>query len=185
MRSAVDHVVVVGPIYSREEQAALTRTLPDDVARSWVVIDAAVSVTLARAQADPERGLSRDPESHRAAHRRLRKLLPTIPADRVFALLAVATDFATLGLMLFAAEAATTAVQAVRRSRCQRTTEAATLRVDYLNQCDPELSTPGLNMSMPTLTDRERQMAQLASTGTSSGEIATVSPCPAAPSTIT
>src|SRR4051794_10072130 len=47
MRSAVDYVVAVGPIYSTDEQAALTRTLPDDAAAVWVVIDAPVSVTLA------------------------------------------------------------------------------------------------------------------------------------------
>ena len=84
MRSAVDYVVVVGPIYSLDEQAALARTLPDDATTVWVVVDASVAVTLARTQADPERGLSRDPEFHRAAHRRFRELLPLIPADTVF-----------------------------------------------------------------------------------------------------
>jgi hypothetical protein len=58
--------------------------LPDGVARLWVVIDAAVSVTFARAQADPGRVVSRDPEFHHTAHRRFRKLLSSIPADRVF-----------------------------------------------------------------------------------------------------
>jgi hypothetical protein len=76
--------VVVGPIYTAEEQAALTHTLPDDAAVLWVVVDATVSVTLARAQADPGRGLSRDPEFHQDAHRRFRELLPAIPADRAF-----------------------------------------------------------------------------------------------------
>jgi adenylylsulfate kinase-like enzyme len=84
MRSNVEYVVVVGPIYSAEEQAALTRALPDDAAVLWVVIDAPVAVTFARAQADPERGLSRDPEFHHAAHRRFRELLPAMPADRTF-----------------------------------------------------------------------------------------------------
>src|SRR3954454_2892018 len=84
MRSASDYVVDGGPIYSHEEQAALTRMLSDDAAGVWVVIEAALSVTLARAQAVPGRGLSRDPEFHRAAHRRFRELLPTIPADKVF-----------------------------------------------------------------------------------------------------
>jgi hypothetical protein len=82
MRSNVDYVVAVGPFWTTQERAALTRTLPDDVATLWVVIDAAVSVTLPRAQADPGRGLSRDPAFHHFAHRRFRKLLPTIPADR-------------------------------------------------------------------------------------------------------
>jgi hypothetical protein len=84
MRSAVDYVVVVGPIYSAEEQAAFTIALPDGAATLWVVIDAPVSVTLARARADPGRGLSRDPDFHYAAHRRFRELLPAIPADRTF-----------------------------------------------------------------------------------------------------
>jgi hypothetical protein len=84
MRSDVEYVVAVGPIYSAEEQAALTCTLPDGAAVLWVVIDAAVSVTLARAQADPRRGLSREPEFHHAAHRRFRELLPAIPVDHVF-----------------------------------------------------------------------------------------------------
>lgn len=84
MRADVDYVVAVGPIYAAEEQAALTRTLPDGPAVLWVIVDAEVSVTLARARADPGRGLSRDPEFHHAAHRRFRDLLPTIPADRYF-----------------------------------------------------------------------------------------------------
>jgi hypothetical protein len=84
MRSDVDFVIAVGPIYSAEEQAALTRALPDAAAVLWVVIHAPVSVTLARARADPGRGLSRDPDFHHAAHRRFRELLPLIPADRAF-----------------------------------------------------------------------------------------------------
>jgi len=92
MRSAVDCVVAVGPIYSAEEQAAMTRTLPADAPVLWVVIDAAVSVTLARAQADPGRGRSRDPDFHHAAHRRFRRLLPLIPADRTFDSAKLAAD---------------------------------------------------------------------------------------------
>jgi hypothetical protein len=84
MRSAVDYVVVVGPIYSHDEQAALVRTLPDDAAMVWVVVDAAVAVTLARVQADPERGVSRDSTFHRNAHRRFREPQPLISADKVF-----------------------------------------------------------------------------------------------------
>lgn len=84
MRSNVDYVVAIGPFFSAEERAALTRTLPDDPWVLWVVIDAAMSVTLARAQVDPERGLSRDPQFHHRVHRRFRELLPTIPADMAF-----------------------------------------------------------------------------------------------------
>ena len=68
--------MVVGAIYTAEEQAALTGTLPDGAALLWRVIDAPVSVTFSRAQSDPGRGSSRDPEFHHAAHRRFRELLP-------------------------------------------------------------------------------------------------------------
>ncbi len=62
----------------------LTGRLPDGAAVLWIVIDAPVSVTFPRAQSDPGRGVSRDPEFHHAAHRRFRELLPVIPADRMF-----------------------------------------------------------------------------------------------------
>jgi hypothetical protein len=84
LRSSVDYVVAIGPFWTTEEQAALMGSLPDDVETLWVVIDAPVSVTLPRAQADPGRGLSRDPAFHHRAHSRFRKLLPMIPADRTF-----------------------------------------------------------------------------------------------------
>jgi shikimate kinase len=84
MRSAVDVVIAVGPIYVDEEQTASTRTLPDPATVRWVVIDAPVSVTLARAQANPNRGPSRDPELHHAAHRRFRERLPSVPAEMTF-----------------------------------------------------------------------------------------------------
>lgn len=84
MRSAVDVVIAIGPFYTADERAALTRTLPEGAAALWVVIDAPVSVTFARAQADPTRGLSRDPGFHHRAHQRFREHLPMIPADRVF-----------------------------------------------------------------------------------------------------
>ena len=76
--------MAVGPFLTAEERAALLRTVPDDVDTLWVVIDAPVSVTLPRAQADPGRGLSRDPTFHRRAHDRFRELRPTIPADMTF-----------------------------------------------------------------------------------------------------
>jgi adenylylsulfate kinase-like enzyme len=84
MQTAVDVVIAVGPIYARREQAALLEPLPEASAVHWVVIDASVDVTLARAQADPGRGLSRQPEFHRAAHQRFRQLLPKIPAAQTF-----------------------------------------------------------------------------------------------------
>ncbi|MDG4796499.1 AAA family ATPase [Micromonospora sp. WMMD1082] len=84
MRSHVDYVVAVGPFWTVEERAALTRALPDGVAPRWIVIDAPVTVTLPRARADPGRGLSRDPAFHQRAHDRFRRLLPTIPAEVTF-----------------------------------------------------------------------------------------------------
>jgi thymidylate kinase len=84
MRTAVDVVIAVGPIYTRREQAALLQPLPEASAAHWVVIDAPVDVTLARAQAEPGRGRSREPEFHRAAHQRFRRLLPGIPAAQTF-----------------------------------------------------------------------------------------------------
>jgi hypothetical protein len=84
LRTTVDYVVAVGPFWTAEERAALMGTVPSDVDALWVVIDAPVSVTLPRAQADPTRELSRDPAFHHGAHRRFRRLQPTIPADLTF-----------------------------------------------------------------------------------------------------
>jgi DNA-binding CsgD family transcriptional regulator len=95
----------------------------------------------------------------------------TAAAD-VPALLAVAAEFAALGLMLFAAEAATAAARAGRRSRSALTAEAMTRRTDYLSACDPAVRTPGLDLPVLTLTERERQIASLAAAGRSSGDIA-------------
>lgn len=84
MRSAVEYVVAVGPIYTPDEQEALTRALPGAASPLWVVIDAPVSVTLQRAENDPTRGLSRDVGFHHAAHRRFRELAGGIPASATF-----------------------------------------------------------------------------------------------------
>lgn len=84
MRSKVDYVVVVGPFFTIEEQEALTTGLPAGAEPLWVVIEAPVSVTLRRAQADPTRGISRDPEVHHRLHHRFKKFRPNIPAHHVF-----------------------------------------------------------------------------------------------------
>src|SRR6059036_1374502 len=55
MQTAVDVVIAVGPIYTACEQAALLESLPEPSAVHWVVIDAPVAVTLARAQTEPGR----------------------------------------------------------------------------------------------------------------------------------
>jgi hypothetical protein len=83
-QTAVDVVIAVGPIYTPYERAALLEPLPEASAVHWVVIYAPVNVTLARAQAEPGRGRSRQPEFHRAAHPRFRQLLPKIPAAQTF-----------------------------------------------------------------------------------------------------
>jgi adenylylsulfate kinase-like enzyme len=84
MRTGVDFVVVVGPIFSYAEQATLNRKIPDGAAVLRVIVDADVAVTFARAQNDPTRGLSRQHDFHHRAHERFRKLLPSIPADQTF-----------------------------------------------------------------------------------------------------
>src|SRR5919202_1969111 len=84
MQSGVDVGITLGPIYAPCEQAALLEPLPEGSAVHWVVVDAPVAVTLARAQAEPARGRSREPKFHRAAHRRFRQLLPKIPAAQTF-----------------------------------------------------------------------------------------------------
>lgn len=50
----------------------------------WVVLDAPVSVTMARAEADPGRAISREPGFHHRAHDRFRAWQPAIPADQTF-----------------------------------------------------------------------------------------------------
>lgn len=72
-------VVAVGPVYTIEGRAALVAHLPDAVVAEYVVIDAPVSLTLARALADPSRGRSRDPKFPQTAHARFRALLPDMP----------------------------------------------------------------------------------------------------------
>jgi hypothetical protein len=82
MQTPVD--VVIAVIYTPREQAVLLEPLQEASAVHWVVIDAPVAVTLARAQADPGRGRSREPEFHGQAHQRFRQLLPQIPAAQTF-----------------------------------------------------------------------------------------------------
>lgn len=84
MHSPADYVVVVGPFYTAVEQATLLSALPPGTEPLWVIIEAPVSVTLPRAEADPTRGISKVPEAHHRMHKRYRKLRPTIPADVIF-----------------------------------------------------------------------------------------------------
>lgn len=81
MRSEADVVISVGPIYTRDECDALFAQLPAGVRVLRVLIDAPLSATWGRVQADQRRGASRQREFHEAAHARYRALMPKIPAD--------------------------------------------------------------------------------------------------------
>jgi len=84
LRTPVDLVVAVGPVCSPAERTALLEELPAGTAVTWVLLDAPVETTLARAAADQTRGLSRDATFHTDRHARFRRLLDGIPADHVF-----------------------------------------------------------------------------------------------------
>ncbi|MEV6598239.1 LuxR C-terminal-related transcriptional regulator [Actinoplanes sp. NPDC051346] len=85
--------------------------------------------------------------------------------------LAVAREFSVLGYQVFAAEAAAGAVQIFRAGRDPRALGASTLLADLLARCET-LRTPALLAVQPTLTVRERQVAELAAGGVRSREIA-------------
>jgi hypothetical protein len=84
VRTPVDLVIAVGPIFSPTERAALLEPLPTGTQAHWVVLDAPVATTSARAAVDPTRGLSRDPAFHHERHQRFRRLMTGLPADEVF-----------------------------------------------------------------------------------------------------
>jgi hypothetical protein len=84
VRSNVDVVISVGPIYSQAERDALFGQLPPTAQPIRVLIDAPLSVTWQRATADKERGWSRQRDFHEQAHARFRSLMPDIPADLTF-----------------------------------------------------------------------------------------------------
>ncbi|MCA2215408.1 LuxR C-terminal-related transcriptional regulator [Jidongwangia harbinensis] len=86
-------------------------------------------------------------------------------------LLAVARQFRARGYLTFAAEAAAGAVRLFRAARDAQGLTASTLLGDILEHCDI-LRTPVLRSLQPTLTTRERQVAELAAEGNRSREIA-------------
>jgi len=92
-------------------------------------------------------------------------------AEAAEELFAVAREFAVLGYLLFAAEAAAGAVRIFRTARDPRALAASTLMADVLSRCGT-LRTPALLAIQPTLTVRERQVAELAAEGVRSREIA-------------
>jgi DNA-binding NarL/FixJ family response regulator len=118
---------------------------------------------------------------------RMRVLLATTPAGPVAALLArharaaadssaaelfaVARQFRTRGYLTFAAEAAAGAVRLFRTARDPQGLDASTLLGDVLDRCDT-LRTPALRSVQPSLTTRERQVAELAAEGVKSRDIA-------------
>ncbi|AGL14781.1 LuxR family transcriptional regulator [Actinoplanes sp. N902-109] len=85
--------------------------------------------------------------------------------------LTLAREFSVLGCLLYAAEAAATAVRLFRTARDPRALAASTLLADLLSRCDT-LQTPALVAVQPALTVRERQVAELAAGGVRSKEIA-------------
>jgi DNA-binding CsgD family transcriptional regulator len=86
-------------------------------------------------------------------------------------LLAVAEEFAELGMILYAAEAAAAAIPLLRAARATQTAAAAELHAQLLARCD-DAQIPTLIVPQPALTARERQIAKLAAAGVPSKEIA-------------
>jgi DNA-binding CsgD family transcriptional regulator len=86
-------------------------------------------------------------------------------------LLSAVDEFADLELNLYAAEAAATAVTLLRSIRSPQTPRAAQ-RLTELKALCVGAQTPGLEVSHPVLTSRERQIARLAAAGVPSKEIA-------------
>jgi DNA-binding CsgD family transcriptional regulator len=86
-------------------------------------------------------------------------------------LLAVAEEFADLGMILYGAEAAAAAIPPLRAARAPQTAAAAELLTALLARCDGA-QVPTLSVPTPALTTRERQIAKLAAAGVPSKEIA-------------
>ena len=118
---------------------------------------------------------------------RMQALLATVPGGRTAGLLmrharaaadssgdgllAVAREFNAHGYLVFAAEAAAGAVRLFRLARDPQALAASTLLADVLARCDV-VHTPSLRTAQPSLTGRERQVAELAADGAKSREIA-------------
>jgi DNA-binding CsgD family transcriptional regulator len=85
-------------------------------------------------------------------------------------LLAVADDFAGLGLRVYAAEATTVALRRLRHGRSHAAGVAHDRLAELLARCDV-IDTPALRLGQPTLTDREWQIARLAAEGVTSRAI--------------
>ncbi|MET8909108.1 LuxR C-terminal-related transcriptional regulator [Micromonospora sp. NPDC004551] len=86
-------------------------------------------------------------------------------------LLAVADGFAARELTVYAAEATAMALHRMRGGRAGATGPVRERLADLLRRCD-EVATPALRLLRPTLTDREWEVARLASDGVTSRTIA-------------
>jgi DNA-binding CsgD family transcriptional regulator len=86
-------------------------------------------------------------------------------------LLAAAQAFADLGLSMYAAETAATAIPLLRAARAPQTTAASELLAVLLARCEG-VKAPTLVVAQPALTTRERQIAKLAAAGVPSKGIA-------------
>jgi DNA-binding CsgD family transcriptional regulator len=86
-------------------------------------------------------------------------------------LLAAAQAFADLGLSMYAAETAATAIPLLRAARAPQTTAASELLAVLLARCEG-VNAPTLVVAQPALTIRERQIAKLAAAGVPSKGIA-------------
>jgi DNA-binding CsgD family transcriptional regulator len=118
---------------------------------------------------------------------RMATLLTSVPGGRAATLLlrharaaadgdgeglfAAAREFSAHGYLVFAAEAAAGAVRLFRAARDPQALAASTLLADVLARCDT-VHTPALLAVQPSLTSRERQVAELAAEGVRSREIA-------------
>ncbi len=86
-------------------------------------------------------------------------------------LLTVAEELSDLGMSLYAAEAAASAIPLLRATRATQTAAASELLTTLISRCDgAQVHT--LAVPQPTLTTRERQIARLAAAGVPSKEIA-------------
>ncbi len=84
MRSEVDVVIAVGPVYTTDEQHALFGNIPAGAQICRVLIDAAIATTWERVSRDRRTGMSGQRDFHERMHERFRTLRPDIPADLVF-----------------------------------------------------------------------------------------------------
>jgi DNA-binding NarL/FixJ family response regulator len=84
----------------------------------------------------------------------------------------VATTFASVGLLLFAAEASAQAAVAHERAHDGVARLAALRRVTALVDACGSPRTPAITVTPPALTDREREVAELAARGLSNRAIA-------------